>query len=532
MCDAIENAFIEFHNDVDPTLLGIDFMKKSKHFGVLHIKIKKTEITKTPVLFLFTIDNSGSMDDFIFGKNSSKMNYVKQTFKNMLRFFSEQNASIFIKVLLFNDNITTLIDTIEVTKDNYKTISDEIMKVHPSGYTNIEGALKTTKTCMQQHKELYPSHKLVHVFMSDGDANVGMTQGDKLADLICTDYYNVFIGFGDMHNAVLLKKFGQYKGCDYLFVNNMEASSLIYGEIIHKFLYSTIENPTIRLKNAFIYNWKTNEWLSEIEEDVFVSETERIYHIVSNLSPELVEGEIVDSSNNIIDTLSCLPELLCNVENKIINNNLAKYMFRQEVLVLLFQASNGKKSKKTLKNALNTLFLRIQQYMSERELKNDSFMRLLCDDLSVTYKTLGKRDGIMYASARQGSQGNQRSVSTPYRNTESRDTSSQNIFTPSILKRGDSRAYNSHFHIDSDNDSDLDEHEHNDQIYNNLLSQTFDEDDNNPSFPTVLSDTTIIVNEIKDFYKNLDEYNESNETTCCYATQSAMDTLTQIGTNI
>ena len=496
MSNSIESAFIEFHTMAESEM-GFDFIKQGEYFGVLRIKIKKTEITQTPILFLFTIDISGSMNEYDAEKNSSKMDYVKQTFKNMLRFFSQQNATIFIRVMLFNDTASLLVDTVQVTPDNFKKIADDIMSIEPDGCTNIADALSSARDFMQEYKELHCDHKLVHVFMSDGDATVGTTSTKRLAELVCTEHNNnIFIGFGDSHNASLLKRLSQDKGCDYQFVNHMESSNLIYGETIHKFLYGAVENPTIRFKNALIYNWKKNSWDSELTEDVFVSETEKIYHILTNVDPQLVEGEIVGPDNKIIDTLFSLPELISwgnDQQGRITyqpgTTDLTRYMFRQEVLRLLFRVSNDMESKRVFKVELKMLFQRIRQYMRQRLLQDDPFMLLLCDDLAVTYKTIGCKDGIMYATARQGSQGNQQTT----------------VSTPTSRIR--------------DNASEFD------------LDNTADDYDDDPIFPAVLSDAHTFLHEFTDPYDNLDDYNESCETTCCYATRGAIDTLTQINTN-
>ena len=61
--DVIENAYIEIQDDT----VDFEVLEENEQFGILNLKVKKTEITKTPTLFLFTIDKTGSMNEKLSG---------------------------------------------------------------------------------------------------------------------------------------------------------------------------------------------------------------------------------------------------------------------------------------------------------------------------------------------------------------------------------------------------------------------------------------------------------------------------------
>jgi hypothetical protein len=65
------------------------------------------------------------------------------------------------------------------------------------------------------------------------------------------------------------------------------------------------------------------------------------------------------------------------------------------------------------KNKLKDSFRVLRKYMRISNILEDPFLNQLCDDIHITYKTLGTRVGGMYSSARQTSQGMQRSYTSP-----------------------------------------------------------------------------------------------------------------------
>ena len=71
-----------------------------------------------------------------------------------------------------------------------------------------------------------------------------------------------------------------------------------------------------------------------------------------------------------------------------------------------------------LKNQLKSFMKEMKQYICEKDLKKDeaAFMNNLCDDIYICYRTFKTQYGFMYSTARQTSQGSQRSYtvsSTP-----------------------------------------------------------------------------------------------------------------------
>jgi hypothetical protein len=57
---------------------------------------------------------------------------------------------------------------------------------------------------------------------------------------------------------------------------------------------------------------------------------------------------------------------------------------------------------------MQSFFEELKKYMNDNNLNEDKFMKNLCDDIFISYQTLGTKYGGMYTAARQTSQGTQR----------------------------------------------------------------------------------------------------------------------------
>jgi hypothetical protein len=434
--DVIANSYIEFDN--------------TNNFGIVKLKMKKMEITKTPTFFLLTIDKTGSMSEKI-DKNTTKMDVVKQTVKNMIHYFSKLDAPIYIRIHTFNTEVETTIDCTRITPDIANDVISKIDAIEPESPTNIGVALQSADETMKSYAFVNPSHQICHIFMTDGDATEGELNRDVLASRITEDYPTINVGFGLSHNVKLLKTLSQKKNADYQFVNNMETTSVIYAEAVHRYLYPCVHNVDIVMENALIYDWKTNEWAASLHEPVIVGEVEKIYHV--KRCPQLLEtkeiplsgtNEIVariygivprnepknDQKNHrqLLDSAIELPPLVDANTFESVSNlrvDLTPYMYRQRTLELLFESQHVSSSTKTdavghIKTQLNDLYKEIKQYMDTSNLGGEfgPFLKQLCDDIYITYRFLGTEHGAMYTLARYTSQGRQQSHSATPRQSE------------------------------------------------------------------------------------------------------------------
>ena len=408
----IDSTILEFHTKSGD--LPFPILYEGEHFGILDITMKKIDIEKTPLFLLFTIDKTGSMMEPGNGY-LPKMNFVKQTFKNMISYLATQEIEIYIRVHSFNTTVDVDIENERVTTENTAVLCAKIDALVAESSTNIELALQTAKDTLTAYADSYPDHQIGHIFMTDGEPTIGNQSPDDLATLVNPAFSNIFLGFGMQHNVSLMKKLAKDKTSDYQFVDNMENTGLIYGEVIHQFLYPAMKNIKICVTNGLIYDWITNQWGENIYENVFVSEAKKTYHVKSS-TKDKIEVEIRCSNNEsdfeVMDTVWALPDLL-DEQDCVIERDLSNYIYRQQVQSVLFEANaitgKGYNIINAFKNdRLRDVFRKMRKYMRENGLTEDPFMKVLCDDIIITFQTIGTHRSNYYSTARQSSQGRQR----------------------------------------------------------------------------------------------------------------------------
>jgi len=539
----IEDSLIEIHTD--ETCWPNDLLKDDESFGVLRVKIAKTKITKTPLFIVFTIDKTGSMNDYENG--ATKMDYVKQTFKNMMYFLSNQDVDIFIRVHSFNYKVDVAIDTIKITEQNVKGLIDKIYEIDCHGSTDIEAALKSAGDALTAYHTTFPDHNIYHIFMTDGEATAGERNQYSLATMVNNKFTNSFVGFGQYHNADLLKKLSDRSNAEYLFVDDMENTSLVYGETIHKILYPAIKDVEIRMVDGLIYDWKINKWADAIWESTFCGEVNKIYQIKTTKPNDVlanVYGKVVDQVDHALELLSIvysLPDLIDKTDKTTEYTDLSKYVYRQRVQELLYQANQSNISYENqviLKENIRAVFRRMRKYMRLNRLLTDPFMTLLSDDLSITFRTIGTNLGGMFSASRYASQGRQTTYSSGRRNKIQPET--KRPMTPKksiIINRNivedkiTGEVSNISLHVPT-MDSQDDFHDPPSPevstpytfINRRTCSLSFDEEEeikNKYKYEDDMTPGFILEDE-------LEYYEPSNDNISCYATPSAMMTMREI----
>jgi hypothetical protein len=406
MSSIISNKQLVFHNKTMPIKL---FENPTDIFGRLTITLAKTNKTKKPLFIKSTIDVSGSMDEDS-DKNGTRLDYVKRTLIKMLQFLVKTvESDVWIQIDSFSNTFNTIIEKILLTTSNIDSLINDINEVTSDSMTNIGLAITESNKIIESVMKEHPEYKIIHLFLTDGDPTVGEKNTNKLANMVNSEHTNVFIGYGMQHNAELLKAFSN-KGINnkYMLVDNFENTGLVYGEIVHSLLYSVLENGTITMSDgSLIYDAKTNCWKESIQIPSLISEKENIYHIKS-INPAnpitcSLSGNIVNTDNTT-NTFHCI--IKQNESDEEVDNDLSKYIFRQITMELLHKAANIgiEDNISLLKQEMKTVFKKMKMYMNTNNLEEDIFMKILCEDIHISYSTLGSREGNMLSQSRNTSQ--------------------------------------------------------------------------------------------------------------------------------
>jgi hypothetical protein len=412
----IKECHIQLHSSQN--VLPSQVVDDDEKFGLFTVAIHSLPIREGPFHFVFTIDTTLSMSE----KDSTgitKIEYMKSTLIKMLDYLEDLHSQIYVTIYTFNIISELVVNNILLNKGSVVFIREFIKEFKPEQSTNIQIALETANTVTQKLKINYPDRQLAHIFMTDGDANIGITSPDGLANLINTSLPNIFIGFGKDHNSKTLRRFAKCKNCEYYFVDNLENSVLVYAEAVHNILCGVFYEVEFHISNGELYDYEKNEWTNVLYENVLSSESNKFYQLKTS-HPEDVEVYMF-CGRSIIDIGTPLPDLYDG--DNLLLTDLTKYAYRKKVQELLFLSSSTNDSINdggcnasaiapgVIQDEMQFVFKNIQNYMLDNKLLDDPLLSLLCEDLYVTIKTMdfGRETSGMYAAARQTSQGRQRS---------------------------------------------------------------------------------------------------------------------------
>jgi hypothetical protein len=439
---------------VDPVLVPISNITDAK-FGILNLTAVSEPLSDRTQEFIFTVDCSGSMSDQC-SDGRTKMQHIVHTIKNMILYFKENSINAFVTINTFDHKIYTVLKRCFITDENFSEIIKKVGQIMPRGSTNIEKALENSRETLLKIKTDFPDHNISHIFMTDGEATAGNGDPDYLLQIVDRSVTNAFIGFGIQHDSTLLNTLGSGENSAYYFVDKLENCGLVYGEILHTILYKLLSDVIVTIENGLIYDFKNNNWVSSLCVGQIASESNKIYHIASSnpddcrvtftgkktddltevlftVTTEQQEGNTEQQEGNTEQQEGDPEQQEGNTEQQ---EDLTTHIYRQRTLQHLSNA-NGylkrkniinnnnnndnyfsferqnipesfKEQEKGLKDDLISFITEMKQYMRDKGLTSDNFMKNLCDDVYICYKTLGTKFGAMYVTARQTSQGSQR----------------------------------------------------------------------------------------------------------------------------
>jgi hypothetical protein len=487
----INLAIINFHNNSVPVpdcLIPHDNLESS--FGIANIHMRDEIPIVKEIHFAFTIDRSGSMSP-VCEDGRTKMEHIIHTLENMIRIFHKKTGSkISIRVQSFDESIYVDVETVEdigqKTQPELEAIITRVHQISPGGATNIAKALIASNKHLDAYISDHPSTKVVQLFLTDGEITEGSTDKVYLKSLVSEKYPNIFMGYGLDHDAPLLKGLastGLHN--EYRFIDNLEKAGLVYGEVIHQLLYPALEDVSLLAENCELYNYATNTWTAKLDVGNLISDQQKIFHIRS-MTPDRAQlaiyGRTIHQtkykevlSNEIEFQTHVLPikvELAnkCDLTNYLFRQRTQEYLFATNALLgkqydlhhkpidpfakysMLYQPpldqtkkdeefQQIKKEKDLLKQQMKDFFKTMLDYITSKNLKEDDFFKTLCDDMYIALKSFDTQHGMMYAAARQTSQGRQQTYcSIPLsqlRGDLVKDTDDDGLpLVPPSLKRG------------------------------------------------------------------------------------------------
>ena len=328
--------------------------------------------------------------------------------------------------------------------------------------------------------------------MTDGHITSGESDVHKLKNMVDMRYPTIFVGFGRHHDSSLLLELSNYLRGEYYFIDNIENSGYVYGEIVYNIIYHVVDAVQLTVRNGLIYNWKTNEWVADLEMANLPHDCEKLLHLMTYGNIHDIEIDVLfedqgfSETQNVIlssvsfhpsekrshsETLYCYPPLLeieddsepdyvvyfDSEKTQIQPVNLAKYHYRQKTQELLFESrvfmENLQKTPQPVENTnvvckktkIQNHKLKLRDYlrsmldfMETHHFTDDLFMRRLGDDIYVLHNTIGKNDAGLWCASRQESQGRQQTYSaTHFEESDEQEYSGifTNMMNTPVLRR-------------------------------------------------------------------------------------------------
>lgn len=447
----IQNGWIQFSNDSsleeydDIQVILNNKDEISKKYGILSFNTITTEITDESLVFHFMVDVSGSMSDKMCD-GRSKMRLIIHTLTNMFHYFAENTKNVYIEVTGFDNHIHVYIKPTHVTPDNVESLILILSTIKPLHMTNIELALETVSSYVEEQIEDIPRDNHVIILLTDGDSNVGQNTPSILAELVPNGISSNFIALGDEHNVDLMYALGhKNEQTSNWFINQLENTGNVYGEILYNETHRVLYDTKIRVIHGQIFDYVKGEFVDEIALGTLSSEMKKQYHILSNNPDDctvIITGTVNGEKIEVYAT--DMPKLISidddDVENDV--HIITKQYLRLGVQKLMADVRECIKKSQNYNPPPNNLFTKINQRI-ENEFKNintnsrfkqlhihtknmlvyvkdliekydlqqDSLLKGLCDDLSILLKTTKNATikNIQIISARQDTQGRQTS---------------------------------------------------------------------------------------------------------------------------
>ena len=433
---------------VEKTYPNIDIIPKKDNeiYGSCVIHANTKELSTQPIIFHFMVDVSGSMSDRT-ESGRSKMQLLIHTLTNMVHYFASHTKNVSIQVKGFDDTIHSYIDLEEVTTENVDELAAKLLKMRPMHLTNIELALETmkndTETIAAREDANY---KQVGIFLTDGDATTGETCNKKLGEIIPESIPFHFIALGKQHNPYLMHHLGhrtQYT--NNWFINELEQTGNVYGEILYNELHRIAENVTLEVRGGRIYEYYTNQFVTQLSLGSIYADTEKHYHILaeSDKCSVLLRGSYCGKTTETTFEVevSDVPSLYTHKQHDdgfVFNHyqpffNVIQYyrlgaqmhMAKARIAFLSGLPENYQygidEKMRRFHNAnnryldassMNDFLASMHEFMNVSKLTDNEYMKNLCDDIQVLIHTLGDTSQIKYAALREDIQGQERTSNT------------------------------------------------------------------------------------------------------------------------
>ena len=315
-------------------------VKASDELGVLNISTTEGLPTMKPQAIMLVIDTSASMSDR-WRDGRTKFAHAKYTLIKMLEVMNTYTTEIKISIMGFDEASNIITEFINLNDKNIIELMKRVDEIKLGSTTNIECALRTIKSTFSKEFDNINDYTCTQIFMTDGEATAGIRDNKSLMQLVPNNVSkNVFIGYGLEHDSSLLTDLSKaIPNGEYRFIDEIENSGLVYGEILHSMFYNCYTNPVIKTHDCLVYDWNANKYCNELNMNDIPYGSERSIYV--SLKEEKKSTATVEFySNNTLVHSQIMKEV-----NSV--RDCSKDVYKLKTMMLLYEASHiGKKRDK------------------------------------------------------------------------------------------------------------------------------------------------------------------------------------------
>lgn len=396
-------------------------VKASDELGVLNITTTEGLPTTKPQAIMLVIDTSASMSDRC-RDGRTKFDHAKYTLIKMLEVMNTYTTVIKIAIMGFDEASNIITEFINLNDKNIIELIKRVDEIKLGSRTNIECALRTIQSTFVEEFDNIKDYTCTQIFMTDGEATTGIRDNESLMQLVPDNVSkNVFIGYGLEHDSSLLTDLSKaMTNGEYRFIDEIENSGLVYGEILHSMFYNCYTNPVIKTHDCLVYDWNTNKYCNELNMNDIPYGSERSIYV--SLQKEKKNTATIEFySNNTLVHSQIMKEVtsICDC---------SKAVYKLKTMMLLYEASYIVKKRdkgcvndyikdyQYIKTKLSAFMKRVNSYIKDNNMENNIEMKRIQDDIYIAFTSIDTPYSKMFIGARQISRGNERAYSTGVNN--------------------------------------------------------------------------------------------------------------------
>jgi len=199
---------------------------------------------RAPVNIVAVIDVSGSM------RGAGKMDLTRSTLRLVARNLGKGDH---LSIVTYSDKVHVVQQPRAMDTAGKQAADDAIGRLQPTGQTNLSGGLLKGVEVMRQGMLERPGGINSILLMTDGFANVGVTDAEELIGVMrgvvgAAPGYSLYtFGCGAQHNDSLLRGLSEVTDGAYYFIDSADAIPASFGDCLGGLMSVVAQNITLTL---------------------------------------------------------------------------------------------------------------------------------------------------------------------------------------------------------------------------------------------------------------------------------------------